>query len=65
MKCAASRLQGAFPVVQAYLKETVSCCEKLNLKLEGFFVFVFSFLGGGGVYFPFVQRSCVIAVLVR
>lgn len=50
MKCAASRLQGAFPVVQAYLKETVSCCEKLNLKLEGFFVFVFSFLGGGGVF---------------
>lgn len=47
MKCAASRLQAAFPVVQAYLKETVSCCEKLNLKLEGFFVFVFSFLGGG------------------
>lgn len=51
MKCAASRLQGAFPVVQAYLKETVSCCEKLNLKLEGFFVFVFSFLGGGGCVF--------------
>lgn len=46
MKCAASRLQAAFPVVQAYLKETVSCCEKLNLKLEGFFVFFFP---GGGV----------------
>lgn len=50
MKCAASRLQGAFPVEQAYLKETVSCCEKLNLKLEGFFVFVFSFLGGVCVF---------------
>lgn len=47
MKCAASRLQGAFPVVQAYLKETVSCCEKLNLKLEGFFCFCFFFPGGG------------------
>lgn len=38
----------SIPVVQAYLKETVSCCEKLNLKLEGFFCFFFP--GGGGVF---------------
>lgn len=38
---------------------------EIKLKAWGFFCFCFFFPGGVCVYFPFVQRSCVIAVLVR